>query len=259
MPYRFETEHVIHPATLDMCFQFIWPSVVGPSLNLKALYVPTSVRSIAISSQTPKIPGTKVNVFGRRTSSRKTSKKMAASLLLNRNDSHGSESAIEIDDLTLTRTAEEEVWQRESTLAFKLEYKPDVDSINAEQLQAFPSTLAAVTKEVLEEPLALEQASLIYFQKALSQVSSSQIDEKQPYVQKFYQWMTRVCDLGQDSSTLLKHRQSPKMAADDDFLECVAGLYGSRSELTCSMGQSLPAILRGEIDPLSVLLEGDLL
>ncbi|KAL8876689.1 MAG: hypothetical protein Q9198_005159 [Flavoplaca austrocitrina] len=259
MPYHFETEHVIHPATLDMCFQFIWPSVVGPSLNLKALYVPTSIKAMSISSQVPKIPCTKVSVFGQRTSSHTTSKKMAASLVLKPDDNNGSANAIEIDDLTLTRIAEEDIWQRESTLAFKLELKPDIDFINAEQLRALPTTLSAISEEALEEPLALEQASLIYFQKALSSVSPSQIDGKQPYLHKFYEWMTRVCELGQDSSILLKSRHSPKKASNDDFLERVAGLYGSRSALTCSMGRSLPAILRGELDPLSVLLEGTLL
>ncbi|KAI4272255.1 MAG: hypothetical protein LQ337_005421 [Flavoplaca oasis] len=259
MPYHFETEHVIHPATLDMCFQFIWPSVVGPSLNLKALYVPTSIKAMSISSQMPKIPCTKVSVFGQRTSSRATSKKMAASLVLKQDDNNGSANAIEIDDLTLTRIAEEDIWQRESTLAFKLELKPDIDFINAEQLRALPPTLSAISEEALEEPLALEQASLVYFQKALSLVSPSQIDEKQPYLHKFYEWMTRVCELGQESSILLKSRHSPKKASDGDFLERVAGLYGSRSALTCSMGRSLPAILRGELDPLSVLLEGTLL
>ncbi|KAL8879697.1 MAG: hypothetical protein Q9198_002742 [Flavoplaca austrocitrina] len=250
MPYHFETDHVIHPATLDMCFQFIWPSVVGPSLNLKALYVPTSIKTMSIFSQVPKIPCTKSSVLVHRTSSHKTSKKMAASLVLKHDDNHGSAHAIEIDDLTLTRIAELEIWQRESTLAFKLEWKPDIDFINAKQLQALPSTLSAISEEALEEPLALDQASLVYFQKALSSVSPTQIDKKQSYLHKLYEWMTRVCELGQDSSILLKSQRSPKKASHDDFLERVAGLYGSLSALTCSMSRSLPAILRGELNPL---------
>ena len=64
MPYHFESATVIHPVTLDLCFHFIWPTVNGTSLNPNVLYVPSSIKSIAISSQMKSPPGTKIKVIG---------------------------------------------------------------------------------------------------------------------------------------------------------------------------------------------------
>lgn len=64
MSYRSETSHVIHPATLDTCFRFIWPTVRGTQLNINALYLPSSIKRIAISSQMPTAPGSILRVYG---------------------------------------------------------------------------------------------------------------------------------------------------------------------------------------------------
>ena len=80
MPYHFESASVIHPVTLDMCFHFIWPTVNGTSLNPKDLYVPSSIKSIAISSQMKSPPGTIIKVFGYQIHTSMPSKRLAASL-----------------------------------------------------------------------------------------------------------------------------------------------------------------------------------
>ncbi|KAL8734235.1 MAG: hypothetical protein Q9181_003294 [Wetmoreana brouardii] len=259
MPYQFESAHVVHPATLDSCFQFIWPMVVGPKLDLKALYVPMSIGSIAISNRVPKTPGTKLRVYGRRAETQMPSKNMAASLFV---EHHGFEEpafAVEINDLTLTRVSEEQVRHRESKLAFRLEWKPDIDFISASQIQTLPSSMPAVGGKLLEEPLVLEQASLVFFRRALACVPQNQVSKMQPYLRKLYSWMTRVCELGKDSSALLQSQGNLAPLTDDECLERVSRSYGSRGELTRLMGENLPAILRGETDPLSLLLTGDLL
>ncbi|KAL8706673.1 MAG: hypothetical protein Q9201_000307 [Fulgogasparrea decipioides] len=259
MPYQFESPHIIHPATLDSCFQFTWPMVIGPNLDLKALYVPVSIGSIAISNQVPKTPGTKLRVYGSQAHSQMPSKTMAASLFV---EHHGFEEpafTVEIDRLTLTRISEEQVWQRESKLAFKLEWKPDIDFISARQIQTLASSMPAVSGKLLEEPLILEQASLVFFRRALDRVPQNQISRMQPYLQKLYGWIVRVCELGNNSSALLQSQETLTTLTDDECLERASRLLGSRGELTRLMGENLPAILRGEIDPLSLLLTGDLL
>ncbi|KAL8910653.1 MAG: hypothetical protein Q9171_004069 [Xanthocarpia ochracea] len=223
MPYHFETDHVIHPATLDTIFQFFWPMVSGPSLNLKTLYVPSSIKSISISSRVPKAPGTKFRVCGNQSEGNSTSKKQSASLVADHEDEDLG-LAIEVDGLTLTRITQEEA-----------------------------------DDEVLEEPLILVQASLIFFRRALAQVPSSQIDEKQPHLRKLYEWMTHACELEKDSSILLSSQESYPPFTDDVCIEKASRVCGTRGELTCLMGQNIPAILCGEVDPLSLLLKGDLL
>lgn len=258
MPYQFESASVIHPVTLDLCFQFIWPTVDRTGLNPKDLYVPLSIKSIVISSQMKNPPGAKIRVFGRQTKTVMPSKRMAASLYVDHHDQGKHEFAIEIDGFTLTRIPDEVTWQRTSKLAFKLEWKPDIGLMSSKEIQNFFQLQPPSSKET-EEPLVLEQASLVFFRRALSQVPREQVGEMQSHHQKLYHWMETVCGLGKESSVLLRSQETYPPFTDDDCLERVSRLYGPRGELTCLMGQNLPAILRGETDALSLLLKDDLL
>lgn len=259
MPCRLETEHVIHPATLDICFQFMWPAAVGPQLNLKALYLPSSIKRVALSERIPKTPGTKLRAYGQRTSDSISSRKMTASLFVDSDSCGESSFAIEVEDLTSTRVSEEQVWQRESTLAFKLEWLPDIECISADQLRTLSPSLSTVDRTLLEEPLIMEQASLVFFERALSQVPREQVGKQQAYLLKLYDWMEHVCELGKGSSTLLQAQDAILPSAKEACLEQVSQLHTPGGELTCLIGEKLPAILREEVDPLSLLLRGDLL
>lgn len=258
MPYQFESASVIHPVTLDMCFQFIWPTVTGTSPNLKALYVPSSIKSLAISSHAQSPPGAKFRVYGRQIPTQMLSKRMAASLFIDHYDQGGSEFAIEIDGLTLTRISDEETWQRSTKLAYTLEWKPETGSMSSKQIQDLSQSPPPSSK-VMEEPLILEQASLVFFRRAINQVPQKEVGKMQPHHQKFYQWMVNVCELGKDSSALLQSQETVPSFTDDICLEQALHLDDNRGALTCLMGENIPAILRGEVDPLSLLLKDDLL
>ena len=258
MPYQFESVSVIHPVTLDMCFQFIWPTVIGNSLNLKALYVPSSIKSIAISSQAQGPPGAKLRVFGRQIQTPMVSKRMAASLFVEHNEQGDSEFAIEIESLSLTRISDEPTLERSSRLAYKIEWKPDISFMSSTKIQHLPQSLPPSTK-AMEEPLILEQASLVFFRRAINQVPKERLEGMQPHLQKLYHWMKKVCELGRDSSILLQSQEIFPPFTDDVCLEQASQLCSARGELTCLMGHSLPAILRGEADALSLLLRDNLL
>lgn len=258
MPYNFENACVIHPVTLDMCFQFIWPTVTGTSPNLKALYVPSSIKSITISSSKQGLPGAKYRVYGRQIQTPMLSKRLAASIFVDQHEQEGSEFTIEIEDLTLTRISDEQVLERSSRLAYKLEWKPEISFMNSTKIQDLPQSPPPST-ELMEEPLILEHASLIFFRRATDQVSEERLEEMQPHLQKLYHWMKVVCELGKDSSILLQSQEVFPPFTDDICLERASKSCGARGELTCLMGQSLPAIFLGEIDALSLLLRDTLL
>ena len=258
MPYNFESASVIHPVTLDMCFQFVWPTVTGTNPNLKALYVPSSIKSVTISSQVQIQAGGRFRVYGRQIQTPMPSKRMAASIFVDYKEQGGSEFAIEIDGLTLTRVSDEQTSQRSSRLAYKLEWKQEISFMSSDQIQNLPQSLPPIVS-VMDEPLILEQASLMFFRRAIEQVTGEQVGEMQPHHQKFYNWMEHVCGLGKDSSTILQSQGTFPSFTDVSWLDRASRLCGSRGELTCLMGQNIPAIIRGEIDSLSLLLQDDLL
>lgn len=258
MPYNFESASVIHPVTLDMCFQFIWPTVTGTSPNLKALYVPSSIKSITISGSEQGLPGAKYRVYGRQIQTPMLSKRLAASIFVDRHEQGGSDFTVEIEGLTLTRISDEQVLERSSRLAYKLEWKPEISFMSSTKIQYLPQSPPPST-EVMEEPLILEQASLVFFRRATNQVPEERLKKVQPHLQKLYHWMKMVCELGKDSSVLLQSQETFPPFTDDICLERASQSCGARGELTCLLGQNLPAILLGEIDALSLLLRDTLL
>ena len=258
MPYSFESASVIHPVTLDMCFQFVWPTVTGTKPNLTALYVPSSIKSVTISSQVQSQAGARFRVYGRQIQTPMLSKRMAASIFADDNEQGGSEFAVEIDGLTLTRLSDDQTSQRSSRLAYKLEWEPEISFMSSDQIRDLPQSLPP-SVSVMDEPLILEQASLIFFRRAIQQVPGEQVGQIQPHHQKFYHWMENVCGLGKDSSTILQSQGTFPSFTDNIWLDRASRLCGSRGELTCLMGQNIPAIIRGDTDPLSLLLQDDLL
>lgn len=166
---------------------------------------------------------------------------------------------MEIDDFRLIRLSEGQMWHRESNLAFTLKRKPDINFISADQIRRLPPSLPITDAALFEEPFVVEQASLIFFKEALSQVSRDDVGKTRPYLQKLYDWMQHALELGKESSILLRSQCAFPPYTDSICLERASHLYGSTGELTCLMGENLSAILREEIEPLSLLLQGNLL
>ena len=258
MPYNFENPCVIHPVALDKCFQFIMPTVTGLNLNFKALWVPESIKRLSVSSQLNSSPGNDYQVFGCQKAIPISSKKLTGSLFVDDLSRESSHFTVEIDDFTLVKVSDEQYWQRDSNLAFRLDWKPEINFIDSAQMyKLYP--LTAPTNEIANEPCLLEEASLIYFQKALSQVPKEKVSKTSPHLQKLYTWMQHVCRLGKESSVSLIDQDNSLAPTKDICLERASRDCGPRGEFTCLMGENLPGILLGDVDPLSLLLKDELL
>ena len=258
MPYAYETPSVVHPVTLDTIFQFVWPTVTGAALNLKALYVPSYIKSLAISPEIIASPGSRFTACGHQSQRDGGSQKLVASLYANLPQPYEADLAVEVENFTLTQISDGEPEPRDCNLAFKLDWKPDIDHLNTAKLQTI-STTGPATLESLRESLILELASLSFFQRALAEVPHIRFAEMPIHYQKFYKWMKKVCETGMESSVLLQSQKIMPPHFQEDYVEQARQLVGARGKLTCLFGENLPAILLGHVDALSLLLKDDLL
>lgn len=64
MPFKYESDYIIHPATLDLCIQIVWPMLGAGSETFDQLYMPTTLKEATIMYEMPKTPGTKLRLFG---------------------------------------------------------------------------------------------------------------------------------------------------------------------------------------------------
>jgi NADPH:quinone reductase-like Zn-dependent oxidoreductase len=64
MPKFFEPELIMHPATLDLIIQILWPVLGAGRTGWDKIYMPSGFKRLSISANVAKIPGTRLRVYG---------------------------------------------------------------------------------------------------------------------------------------------------------------------------------------------------
>ncbi|RDL31344.1 Uncharacterized protein BP5553_09553 [Venustampulla echinocandica] len=66
MPNHFEPELIMHPATLDLIIQILWPLLGAGRAGWDQLYMPSFIKKLTISRHIQKRPGDHLSVYGSR-------------------------------------------------------------------------------------------------------------------------------------------------------------------------------------------------
>ena len=64
MPKNFEPELIMHPATLDLIIQILWPLLGAGRTGWDKIYMPSGFKRLSISSNVTKTPGSHLHVYG---------------------------------------------------------------------------------------------------------------------------------------------------------------------------------------------------
>jgi NADPH:quinone reductase-like Zn-dependent oxidoreductase/malonyl CoA-acyl carrier protein transacylase len=64
MPKNFEPELVMHPATLDLIIQILWPVLGAGRTGYNKIYMPSGFKRLSISRNVAKTPGTRLRIYG---------------------------------------------------------------------------------------------------------------------------------------------------------------------------------------------------
>lgn len=64
MPKQFESELIMHPATLDLIIQILWPVLGAGRTGWDKIYMPSGFKRLSISSNVAKTPGARLRVYG---------------------------------------------------------------------------------------------------------------------------------------------------------------------------------------------------
>ena len=255
--YRVQ-DHLIHPTTLDGVLQSV--SVIltrGGEKSISSVY-PTQIQELWISghfnsySKARRImTSTTAEVKGFRTV------EAAISVMDVAND----EICISIEGFratshaTLDSSASDQ--QAHRRLSYQVGWKADIDLLGHDQLERF----CFAASDGFRTPCTstnqeLELACLCFMEQAVSQVAAAEVQCSTPHLQKYYQWMEHQVRQPQESSWLHSYLQSNanmRMKHDNGQAFVHLANEDSNAKLICTVGRKLPAILRGEMDPLDLL------
>ncbi|KAI4157279.1 MAG: hypothetical protein LQ342_008433 [Letrouitia transgressa] len=260
MPFGFENIHIIHPGTFDACFQLVDAAASGGDLTRVDLHVPTFVKSISVRHGLPKAPGDALTVCAR-------AGQAFSSFDPNIRGSFAvfdSETTrlIEVNGLVASKLPSTDIEIGQSTdrsLCYKMVWEPCVDLIKFEQFtNVFCRSLTISGSTTQAE--RLDKAAFWYIQSAVGCISAEDLDRLPSHLQKYYEALGTWLEQGKQASLPLPRRDWLDVSNSEkqQLIDDLEALDGS-GRLVCRIGQALPSILKGEVEPLSIMLKDDLL
>jgi emericellamide synthase (highly reducing iterative type I polyketide synthase) len=243
MPAEYEQSHFMHPATLDTCFQAVFPAMMEANL-VSSSFVLTAIEAMEFSSDLSSVAGTRllaystVEPFGR--------SKFWTEVTVG-NPDLTQPSLVRIKGLQFTsmdaQSNSAEEWD-EYKLCHVFDWSLDTASATSQDLYQLCHTGLSETS-ARERREAYDCYCQFIMQKVLSTIKSEDDVSTQPHLRKFFQWIRA------NSVSIAK-------VADPALRNRVASL-GIEGRTLVHVGDHLVEILKGEVEPLTVLMKDDLL
>ena len=243
MPGEFEQPHTMHPATLDTCFQVAFPALLDAN-KITSSWVLSSIDEMSISSNICAEPGTvllahaKVEKFGR-------SKERAEIVV---GDSSLTEpSLVTIKGLCFTSTMSDSNTSGDpqaGDLCHRVEWGLDTSCTSHQEIAQVCRT------GLIDDPTRKQRDTYdLYIQSTIQSVLSSIVPEDEakmaPHHRKMLNWM---------------HKRSQRVSIKaDKKLRAKVESFGIEGQMLVHVSDHLAEILRGQVEPLTVLMKDDLL
>ena len=258
MPHNYQQNHVIHPITLDSVFQAIYPSLSPETRKHVGASVPRSIRFLRISSGISNRPGSQLKAYSQLMHHNLQGFNAAATVVANHESS--SPTVIQIDDMhfqSLGRVAEDSGTPREQLClindwARSISLNPLTPIIDKLRTDAPPGE-TAIAKDLVRMTYNL-------IHDALEQLTEDDISKLEWHHKRFYDWMLVLERQAQNNELAPK---SVRWAATSEgsklMLMDKVEKASVNGELAARIGKNLLPILRKQIAPLELMLEGQLL
>ena len=136
MPLEYETDYILHPTTIDLCLQTVWPLLGAGESGLRGLYMPTFLEGLKISSIERIAPKKALRIYGSQSEAESRLAPVNHSFIVV--DAEDPASVVmRFEDLTMTSvrdSADISKIDDKKNLCYKLILEPHLDFINAEKL-----------------------------------------------------------------------------------------------------------------------------
>lgn len=268
MPAQFEYEHLLHPSTLDAAIQSASLAMRMSTGKFSESMVPTGFERLCVSAQMSKGANTQLVGFSkaRRTGYRDNT----ATIMIG--DLSWERTMLEIHNLGFTGLGDnnDQIIDDDQAIAIRkmcgeTHWKADIDLLDVQK--GHPQLLCGQGVESPEEldewGLVATKATAIFTKRALRSLTPEVEDNlPAPHFKYLIQWMRDKCEMMKTGK--LDYQNGVgwwKMSIEEEeqVIATYTEKYPEDGLLVCALGQSLPAILRGVIQPLEIMLQNDML
>lgn len=263
MPNQFECAYLIHPGTFDACFQTLVCAADGGDLSKTDTHVPTFVEEIELRhGLLPNTPGDKFLVFGsRQRPTGDLDTNIHASFTAIR-PGPDREVFLEIRGFvgsTLSSDNTDDSQTGDRQLCYQTQFAPSIDLMTPSQFnQYFGST--SDTGEVMRQLRQWQRAAFHIAQATFDGAERKRDDLYDGHLHKLQQVLLDMLDLANQGRMRFQTSEwlSCSESQKQDFMTAFAS-SDPCGQLLYRLGEHYPAILDGEIEPLSIMLQDSLL
>ncbi|KAM7211644.1 hypothetical protein V8F06_012970 [Rhypophila decipiens] len=263
MPYNFQQSHVIHPITLDQVFQAAYTTLSTEARRKVGAAVPRSIKALYISAKTATDPGSSMSVLSQLLQYNRQGFHVGSTVFsASRSEGQPSTPVIQVDGMRYRSINNTSSQDEAGDTTWDICAFPDYEtsfSLND------PSVLVSRLKRPADDDEKatsrdLDRATYHLMADAVSQLSESDIADLEWHHQLLFKWMR--LQLQRAAADEMAPRSSRWAKASSRvntmFLDRVAD-SGPEGAMLVRVGRRLVEILRHEVAPLEVMLEGDLL
>ncbi|KAI6351052.1 hypothetical protein MCOR25_010185 [Pyricularia grisea] len=274
MPAHALAPSVIHPPVFDSILQSFIFALQASAERLTEPMVPVAMRSVWVSADIEAQPGAELKVHA--SAGRIGHKKVEADITAWSTDA-GAETPVRvvmrgIEAVPLQQsTASSDSGSNDREISFNLEWKPDIDILeaNGEAEACIRRALQPLETPKLEEAAVkqlgdVQLACAIWIIEADKELEARPLaDEKAlpDHLQKYLSWLRLIANHYKNNKVL---RQDPSWstvmedaAARDRFIAEYEATEHPEALMICRMGRNIVPILRGDVDGLHLLFGMD--
>lgn len=245
MPAQFEYDHLLHPTTLDACFQ----ATFAPKIGCKEARIPTSIDYLYVSADMPKGAGTELCGFA--SISRVGFSNFTGGITVT--DSSVSQTAIAIKGMKTTTLGSlngeaatpREDWEIKKVCT-ELVWKEDLGLIRQKEADKIFTPKTLVSSANMS---ACREASTIYMTRLLEAQSGKGDSLQNPDVLQYLDWVSQQLNLTTGSKTTTVNNLNGRLVSPwTDEGERLARLSESSVDgrIVCDVGQNLLESLGSE-------------
>lgn len=251
--------YILHPTTLDAIFQAFYVCVPEETKR-DAMVVPRSIRSMSVSAGLKRHPEERLRAYTKLIRAERRSALLDATVF-NGDDADTSDCALQIGGFysqSVSRSGVDEADAKKTKLCAKMQWELDILH------NIYPTINDSWRLELDEAQISFmklwRRVSYLFIYDAVSRLQVDTTDHWQWHHKRFFIWMKSVVELGKGgnlapgSQTWSQSSRGVKQRFIDDLAATNAA-----GRLTCRVGDKLTDILRGDVTPLELMMEDNLL
>lgn len=256
-----ESPLIISVPLMDSILQVTILAIAGKVRAVDGAIVPTSIAELAVSTSICGDPGHELQSRG---STKELGPRDFEGQAIVAQDREPVVQVTGVRSVCIPRDEESDKREdRKTKLHWGVLWEEDPDHISQEDAAKRWPTQQLAPHEVVQQVM-IEKASWYCLRSAYASLTDADVVKMPPHHRNYYNWMKKRYELGPNSSLPLQKYgdQQECSSTDQNTIESTlqqAAATGAQGLMVTRVGRRLLEVLRGQIEPLSLMLEDDLL